>query len=98
MHFLISILRLSRCPGSAEVSTMTVVTLDGVPSVGGSVICGNNGCILWVTKTSFTSEVMRLDLPVESSPTTQMRTVCVMLRQSDLSRKEVVASLSKCSL
>lgn len=69
-----SLRRLSRSCGSAEVSTMTVVTFSGVPRVGGRVIVGRMGWILWVVKVSFTREVMREDLPVPSSPQTQMRT------------------------
>lgn len=53
---------------------MTVVTFSGVPRVGGRVIVGRMGWILWVVKVSFTREVMREDLPVPSSPQTQMRT------------------------
>ena len=53
---------------------MVVVTLSGVPSVGGSVTWGSTGWILAVTKTSLTSEVMMELLPTPSSPQTQIRT------------------------
>jgi hypothetical protein len=56
------------------VSTIVVVTFSGVPSVGGIVICGRTGWILLLTKVSFTRHVMRLDLPLPSSPQTQIRT------------------------
>jgi hypothetical protein len=49
--------------GSAEVSTMVVVTFSGVPMLGGIVIWGRTDWILLVTKTSLTREVMRLDFP-----------------------------------
>ena len=54
---------------------MVVVTFSGVPMLGGMVICGRTGWILLVTNWSLTSEAMRLDLPVLSSPQTQMRTI-----------------------
>ena len=38
------------------------------------MISGKMGCILLLTKVSFTSEVMRLDLPEPSSPQTQILT------------------------
>jgi hypothetical protein len=53
---------------------MVVVTLSGVPSVGGSVTCGRTGWILAVTKTSLTREVMMELLPTPSSPQRHMRT------------------------
>lgn len=53
---------------------MMVVTCSDGPTLGGRVIWGRVGWILEVTKTSLTSEVMRLDFPVPSSPHTQMRT------------------------
>ena len=56
---------------------MMVVTFSGVPSVGGSVIVGSMGWIRWEMKVSLTREVMREDLPVPSSPQTQMRTSMV---------------------
>jgi hypothetical protein len=57
------------------VSTMVVVTLSGVPSVGGSVTCGRTGWIFAVTKTSLTREVMMELLPTPSSPHRHIRTV-----------------------
>lgn len=51
-----------------------MVTFSGVPIVGGMVICGRTGWILFVTNTPLTREVIKLDLPVPSSPQTQMRT------------------------
>ena len=54
---------------------MMVVTLSGVPRVGGSVTCGRTGWILVVTKTSLTSEVMMELLPTPSSPQMHIRTV-----------------------
>ena len=63
-----------RSCGRADVSTIVVVTFSGVPMLGGIVICGNTDWILFVTKTSFTSDVTRLDLPVPSSPQTHIRT------------------------
>lgn len=53
---------------------MVVVTFSGVPILGGMVIWGRTDWILFVTKTSFTKEVIRLDFPAPSSPHTQMRT------------------------
>lgn len=58
---------------------MVVVTLCGVPRVGGMEMGGKTGWILLVTKRSLTSEVIRLDLPVPSSPQTQTRTVAMLL-------------------
>lgn len=73
--FRISRARLLRSSGTAEVSTtVVVVTFSGVPIVGGIVIWGRIGWILFVTKTPLTSEVIKLDLPVPSSPQTQIRT------------------------
>jgi hypothetical protein len=46
-----------------------------VVMLGGIVICGRTDWILLLTKTSLTREAMRLDLPVPSSPQTQMRTI-----------------------
>ena len=57
---------------------MMVVTLSGVPRVGGSVTCGRTGCILAVTKTSLTRDVMMELLPTPSSPQTQIRTAVVL--------------------
>lgn len=54
---------------------MMVVTLSGVPSVGGSVTCGRTGWILAVTKTSLTREVIIELFPTPSSPHTHIRTV-----------------------
>lgn len=53
---------------------MVVVTFSGVPMLGGMVIWGRTGWILFVTNTSFTRLVIRLDLPVPSSPHRHMRT------------------------
>lgn len=72
--FRISFRRVFRSCGKAEVSTIVVVTFSGVPILGGIVICGRTDCILLVTKTSLTKEVMRLDFPVPSSPQTHIRT------------------------
>ena len=58
------------------MSTMVVVTFSGVPI--GMVIWGRTGWILDVTKTSLTSDVIRLDLPAPSSPHTHMRTIRVV--------------------
>lgn len=55
--FLISLLRVVRWCGRAEVSTIVVVTLSGVPMDGGIVIWGRVGCILVVTKISLTREL-----------------------------------------
>jgi hypothetical protein len=49
-----------------------------VPKVGGMEMGGRTGWILFVTKTSLTSDVIRLDLPVPSSPQTQTRTVAIL--------------------
>jgi len=46
--------------------------------LGGVVICGRTDWILF-TKTSLTSEVIRLDFPVPSSPHTQILTTKVSL-------------------
>lgn len=54
---------------------MVVVTLSGVPRVGGSVTWGRTGCILAVTKTSLTRDVIIELLPTPSSPQTQIRTL-----------------------
>ncbi len=56
---------------------MVVVTFSGVPMVGGMVTCGSTDWILLATKTSLTSEAIREDLPVPSSPQTQIRTAGV---------------------
>ena len=56
------------------MSTMVVVTLSGVPSVGGSVTWGRTGWIFAVTNVSLTSDVMMELLPTPSSPHTQIRT------------------------
>lgn len=74
LDFLISLFRFVRSCGRADVSTMVVVTFSGVPILGGMVIWGRTGWILFVTKTSFTKLVMRLDFPVPSSPHKHMRT------------------------
>lgn len=80
----ISLRRLFRSWGSADVSTIVVVTFSGVPMEGGMVIWGRTDWILCVTKTSLTSEVMRLDFPVPSSPQTQMRTVLSYLSRAPM--------------
>src|SRR5690349_11278042 len=74
LHLRTSFRRACRSYGRAEVSTMVVVTLSGVPSEGGSVTCGRTGWILAVTKTSLTRDVMMELLPTPSSPHTQIRT------------------------
>ena len=53
---------------------MVVVTLSGVPSVGGNVTCGSTGWIFAVTKTSLTRDVMMELLPTPSSPHRHIRT------------------------
>lgn len=53
---------------------MVVVTFSGLPLVGGMVTWGRTDWILLATKTSLTSEAIRLDFPVPSSPQTQIRT------------------------
>jgi hypothetical protein len=53
---------------------MVVVTFSGVPMVGGMVTWGRTDWILLETKTSLTSEAIWLDLPVPSSPQTQILT------------------------
>lgn len=58
---------------------MVVVTFSGVPMLGGMVIWGRTDWILFVTKTSLTSEVMRLDFPVASSPQTHILTIAHQL-------------------
>lgn len=57
---------------------MVVVTFSGVPMLGGIVICGSTGWILLFMNWSLTSEAMRLDLPVPSSPQTHIRTDSLM--------------------
>ena len=75
LDFLISLFNVARSCGVAEVSTIVVVTFSGVPMLGGMVIWGRTGWILFVTKTSLTRLVTRLDLPVPSSPQRQTRTM-----------------------
>ena len=57
-----------------EVSTIVVVTFSGVPILGGMVIMGKTGCKPEGTNTSFTKDMIKLDLPVASSPQTHTRT------------------------
>jgi len=73
--FRISFRSVFRSRGSADVSTIVVVTFSGVPILGGILIWGRQGVILFATKVSLINEVMRLDFPVPSSPQTQMRTI-----------------------
>ena len=75
MDLRISLFNVALSCGTADVSTMVVVTFSGVPILGGIVICGRTDWILLVTNVSFTRLVMRLDLPVPSSPHRQMRTI-----------------------
>jgi hypothetical protein len=65
---------------------MVVVTLSGVPSVGGRVTCGRTGWILAVTKTSLTRDVMMELLPTPSSPQRHIRTVRVSGRRRVIGR------------
>ena len=53
---------------------MTVVTFSGVPMLGGRLMVGRIGWILWVVKVSLMRDVMSEDLPTPSSPQTTMRT------------------------
>ena len=57
-----------------EVSTIVVVTLSGDTILGGIVIIGSTACSPEGTNRSLTSDMMRLDFPVPSSPQTQTRT------------------------
>ena len=60
------------------------MTFDGVPRVGGIVICGRTGWIFEGMNVPLTREVIRLDLPTPSSPQMAIRTVTVILKE-DLS-------------
>lgn len=84
LHFRISFRKVVRSCGRAEVSTTVVVTFSGVPMLGGMVICGRTDWILLLMNWSLTSEAMRLDFPVPSSPQTQMRTVKIWRQFSGL--------------
>ncbi|KAH4301662.1 hypothetical protein HBH64_142930 [Parastagonospora nodorum] len=85
-----SLRRTSRSWGRAEVSTMVVETLSGVPSDGGSVTWGSTGWIFAVTKTFLTSDVIMELFPTPSSPHTHIRTAAMMLAV----RREVGAEAS----